>query len=97
MARSPTPTTVYLTPKQRKGLFQKARRRKTSFSEELRAAADLYLQLPPEVGLNDLEALAKEASASLDRSNAKLDEAAARVQATIKKLDEIDRRLCELA
>ena len=42
-----TPTTVYITPQQRKRLFQRARLRKTSFSDELRTALDLYLDLLP--------------------------------------------------
>ena len=35
-----TPTTVYISPQQRKRLFARARKRKTSFSEELRSAVD---------------------------------------------------------
>lgn len=96
MATSPTPTTVYLTPKQRKGLFQKARRRKTSFSEELRTAADVYLDLPPEFDQKAMEALAVEASAAAERSVARLDQAIARLKTTIKKLDAVNRRLDEL-
>jgi hypothetical protein len=92
-----SPTTIYLSPTQREGLFRRARKRKTKFSDELRSAVDLYLQLPPDVDLKDLEALAKEANASLDRSNARLEEATARVKTTVRKLDEIDRRLDELA
>ena len=90
-------TTIYLTGKQRKGLFSRARKRKTKFSEEVRAAVDLYLELPPNVDWKDLQAVAQEANASLDRSNARLDEAIGRVRTTVKKLDEIDRRLDELA
>lgn len=69
-----TPTTIYLTPQQRKRLFTRARKRKTSFSEELRAAVDLYLDLPPELDRKALASLVREANASLDRSIAKLDE-----------------------
>jgi hypothetical protein len=92
-----SPTTIYLSPKQRDGLFRRARKRKTKFSEELRAAVDLYLQLPPDVDLNDLEVLAREANASLGRSLTRLDEAIRVSRATVKRLDEIDRRLDELA
>jgi regulator of sirC expression with transglutaminase-like and TPR domain len=69
-----TPTTVYINPNQRKRLFQRARRRKTSFSEELRAALDFYLDLPPDFDEKALAALVREANASMDRSIAKLDE-----------------------
>jgi ribosomal 50S subunit-associated protein YjgA (DUF615 family) len=69
-----TPTTVYITTQQRKKLFQRARRRKTSFSDELRSALDLYLDLPPDFDAEALAALVREANASMDRSIAKLDE-----------------------
>jgi len=69
-----TPTTVYISPQQRKRLFQRARRRKTSFSEELRAALDFYLDLPPDFDERAFAALVREANASMDRSIAKLDE-----------------------
>ena len=69
-----TPTTVYISPKQRKRLFQRARRRKTSFSEELRAALDFYLDLPPGFDEKAFAALVREANASMGRSLAKLDE-----------------------
>jgi len=69
-----TSTTVYISPIQRKRLFQRARRRKTSFSEELRTALDFYLDLPPDFDAQALAALVREANASMDRSIAKLDE-----------------------
>jgi len=69
-----TPTTVYINPKQRKRLFQRARRRKTTFSEELRVALDFYLDLPPDFDARAFAALVREANASMDRSIAKLDE-----------------------
>ena len=92
-----TATTIYLTDKQRQGLFRRARKRKTSLSEEVREALEFYLGLPPDVGMKDLEALARETKASLDRSNAKLDEASARAEGTVNKLDAINRTLDELA
>jgi regulator of sirC expression with transglutaminase-like and TPR domain len=69
-----TPTTVYISPNQRKRLFQRARRRKTTFSQELRAALDFYLDLPPDFDEKAFAALVREANASMDRSIAKLDE-----------------------
>ena len=77
-----TPTTVYINPQQRKRLFQRARRRKSSFSEELREASDLYLDLPPEFDKESLAVLAKEANASLNRSIARLDDAIAHSRRT---------------
>jgi hypothetical protein len=91
-----TPTTVYITPQQRKRLFQRARRRKSSFSEELREAIDLYLDFPADFDKESLAALAKEANASLDRSIAMLDAMSERVRTTGRKLAAIDRRLDEL-
>ena len=91
-----TPTTIYINPQQRKRLFQRARRRKSSFSEELREAIDLYLDFPTDFDKESLAALAKEANASLNRSIAMLDAMSDRMGTTGKKLDEIDRRLDEL-
>jgi hypothetical protein len=91
-----TPTAVYINPQQRKRLFQRARRRKSTFSEELREAIDLYLDFPPDIDRESLAGLAKEANASLDRSIAMLDAMSERVRTTGRKLAEIDRRLDEL-
>jgi hypothetical protein len=86
-----TPTTVYINPLQRKRLFQRARRRKSSFSEELREAIDLYLDFPPDFDKESLAALAKEANASLNRSIAKLDEAISYCRRSAEKIDEFKR------
>lgn len=91
-----TPTTVYINPQQRKRLFQRARRRKTSFSEELRAALDFYLDLPPDFDQQGFSALVKAAHASLQRSMIRLDAMSNRVKTTGWKLEEIDRKLDEL-
>ena len=86
-----TPTTVYISPQQRKRLFQRARRRKSSFSEELREAIDLYLDFPPEIDKESLAVLAKEANASLNRSIAKLDEAISYCRRSAEKIHEFKR------
>jgi hypothetical protein len=91
-----TPTTIYINPRQRKRLFDRARKRKTSFSEELRSAVDLYLELPPGFDGRELGALAEEAKASMDRSAARLDAAIARLRQATVRLDNFDRRLDEL-
>jgi hypothetical protein len=87
-----TATTIYLTGKQRKGLFRRARRRKTSFSEEVREALDLYLDLPPDFDKEGLAALAKEANASMDRSIARLDAAIASCKEAIRRINELEHR-----
>jgi DNA-binding MurR/RpiR family transcriptional regulator len=87
-----TPTTVYINPQQRKRLFQRARRRKSSFSEELREAIDLYLDFPPDFDKESLAALAKEANASLNRSIVRLDDAIAHCKRTMERIDELERR-----
>lgn len=87
-----TPTTVYINPQQRKLLFQRARRRKSSFSEELREAIDFYLDFPPEFDKESLATLAKEANASLNRSIARLDDAIEHSRKTMEKIDELERR-----
>ncbi len=69
-----SPTTIYLSPQQRKRLFARARKRKSRFSDEVRKAVDLYLDLPFDFDEEALAALLKEANASMDRSIAKLDE-----------------------
>ncbi len=91
-----TPTTVYINPQQRKRLFQRARRRRTSFSEELRTALDFYLDLPPDFDQQAFGTLVQEAHASLERSMMRLDAMSDRVRTTGRKLDEIDQRLDEL-
>jgi hypothetical protein len=87
-----TPTTVYINSQQRKRLFQRARRRNSRFSEELREAIDLYLDFPTDFDKESLVALAKEANASLNRSIARLDDAIAHSRRSMEKIDELERR-----
>ena len=91
-----TPTTVYITPKQRKALFARARKRNTSFSDELRSAVDLYLDLPADFDEKSFGAFIKEAKASMHRSIGKLDESIDRLRQASRKLNELDGRLDEL-
>jgi hypothetical protein len=88
-----TPTTIYITPKQRKALFARARQRNTTFSDELRSAVDLYLELPADFDEASFGAFIQEAKASMHRSIAKLDESIGRLKQTVQKLDELDGRL----
>ena len=91
-----SPTTVYFNPRQRKALFARARKRGTSFSEELRSAVDLYLDLPADFDEASFGAFIEQAKASMHRSVGKLDEAIDRLKQTAHKLDELDVRLDEL-
>ena len=70
---------------------RRAKRRKTTFSEELRAALDLYLDLPPDADLAELDALVKEANASMDRSIARMDEAIAFCRSSAEDRRDADR------
>jgi hypothetical protein len=94
--RMASPTTVYITPRQRKRLFERARRRKTTFSEELRSALDLYLDLPSNFDGQVMAALARQASESANRSITRLDEAIASVRGMSTKLDEFSGRLDDI-
>lgn len=88
-----TPTTVYLTSKQRKGLFARARKHKSTFSEELRAALDMYLDLPDEVDAKALESMAREAKAAAERSLVRLDATIDLLKGTARRLDMFQRRV----
>ena len=87
-----TATTVYITPQQRKGLLRKARKRNTSFSEELRSAVDLYLDLPADFDEEAFAVLLQEANASMDRSIARMDDAIATCRKTMERINELERR-----
>jgi hypothetical protein len=88
-----TATTVYLTPKQRKGLFARARKHNSTFSEELRSALDMYLDLPEEVDGSALGLLAREAKASAERSVARLDATLLLLNGTARRMDEFQQRI----
>jgi len=62
------------------------------FSEELRKALDLYLDLPPGFDKESLATLAKEANASMDRSIARLDDAIAFCRKTMEGIRKLERR-----
>ena len=87
-----SPTTIYLTPRQRKGVFARARRRKTSFSEEVRQALDFYLDLPPDFDEEAFGMLVREANASMKRSIARLDDAIAVSHRTMERISQLERR-----
>jgi Ribbon-helix-helix protein, copG family len=76
---------IHLDPKQKRRLQRRARLRGKSFSQEVRDAVDLYLDLP--VGTeNELKTLARMARESADRSIARLDETIAYVDRALKAM-----------
>lgn len=76
---------IHLDPKQKKRLTQRAKSQGKSFSQAVRNAIDLYLDLPVE-NEDELKALAKMASESADRSIAKLDETIAYIDKGLKSM-----------
>src|SRR5438046_2052697 len=75
-AMAQSSTTIYLDEEQRKRLFKLAAARKSSFSSEIRAAIDSYVE-HAEAGFSEEEArlLIHQASVSIDRMAKALDEA----------------------
>jgi predicted DNA-binding protein len=69
---------IHLDPKQKKRLARRAKLRGKSFSQEVRDAIDLYLDLPVE-SEEELSALARAANRSVARMIKKLDETIFRV------------------
>jgi Ribbon-helix-helix protein, copG family len=76
---------IHLDPKQKARLARRAKKRGRSFSQEVRNAIDLYLDFPVE-SEEELEALAREAKESADRSIKKLDETIAYVNRGLKAM-----------
>jgi len=76
---------IHLDPKQKARLTRRAKQRGRSFSQEVRNAVDLYLDVPIE-SKEVLEALAREAKESADRSIKRLDETIAYVERGLKAM-----------
>lgn len=76
---------IHLDPKQKARLARRAKLRGRSFSQEVRNAIDLYLDLPIETE-DDLKALASEAKEAADRSIARLDETIAYIDRGLKAM-----------
>jgi len=79
-----TTALIHLRPEQKSRLARRARTRGSSFSQEVRDAIDLYLEMPVETR-EQFSALASAANASLDRMIARLDE-------SIRIVDRVLRR-----
>ena len=74
---------IHFDEKQKRRLTQRARLRGKSFSQEVRDAVDLYLNVPVESEA-ELSALARAANQSADRMIKKLDETIAHVDSVLK-------------
>jgi len=75
---------IHLDAKQKARLMRRARQRGRSFSQEVRNAVDLYLNLPGEEG--ELNLLARAANESAGRSVKRLDETIAYLSRIMKDL-----------
>jgi len=75
---------IHLDAKQKERLTRRAKKRGRSFSQEVRNAVDLYLDLPVEE--DELNLLARAANESAGRSVKRLDETIAYLGRIIKDL-----------
>ena len=75
---------IHLDAKQKARLTRRAKKRGRSFSEEVRNAVALYLDLPVEEG--ELNLLARAANESAGRSVKRLDEAIAYLDRILKDM-----------
>jgi predicted DNA-binding protein len=74
-----------LEPEQKKRLARRAKLRGKSFSQEVRDAIDLYLDIPIE-SEEELSILAKEANRSADRMIKRLDETITHVDRVLRQM-----------
>ena len=76
---------IHMDPKQKARLTRRAKLRGHSFSQEVRDAVDLYLDIP--VGQEEeLKVLAREANGAAGRMIKRLDITIARLDRTLKQL-----------
>jgi hypothetical protein len=76
---------IHLDPKQKARLARRAKKRGRSFSQEVRNAVDLYLEIPAE-NEEELQLLARAANESARRSVERLDETIAYVSSILKSM-----------
>jgi hypothetical protein len=76
---------IHMDLKQKQRLAKRAKLRGKSFSQEVRNAIDLYLDLPVESEI-ELSALARAANQSADRMIKKLDETIVHVDRILKQM-----------
>ena len=75
---------IHFDDRQKRRLAERAKLRGKSFSQEVRDAVDLYLELPVE-NEDELRSLARAANDSAERSIRKLDETIAYVDRILKQ------------
>ena len=75
---------IHFDDKQKRRLTQRAKLRGKSFSQEVRDAVDLYLDLPVEK--DELSAMARAANRSADRMIKKLDDTISYVDRVLRSL-----------
>ncbi|PYT79750.1 MAG: hypothetical protein DMG40_15495 [Acidobacteria bacterium] len=76
---------IHLKPEQKKRLARRARLRGKSFSQEVRDAIDVYLDIPVE-SEEELSVLAKQASRAAGRMIRRLDETIAHVDRVLRQM-----------
>ena len=76
---------IHLDPKQKARLARRAKKRGRSFSQEVRNALDLYLDIPAE-NEEELRMVARAANESARRSIERLDETIAYVDSILKSM-----------
>jgi hypothetical protein len=76
---------IHFNPKQKKRLARRAKLRGKSFSQEVRDAVDIYLDIPVE-SEKELRVLARAANQSAGRMIKKLDETIADVDRILKTM-----------
>jgi hypothetical protein len=77
---------IHMDPRQKKRLAQRARLRGKSFSQEVRDAVDLYLDLPIE-SQEELQTLALEANRAADRMIKRLDATIVHVDRVLREME----------
>jgi hypothetical protein len=76
---------IHLDPEQQRRFIMRAKKRGKSFSQGVRNALDLYLEIPVETE-DELKTLARMASESADRSIARLDDTVAYLDRGLKAI-----------
>ena len=78
------PALIHLDPEQKNRRVRRARRNGRSFSQEVRNAVKLYLEITPE-DAEQLKILATLANESMDRTIARMDAAIAAVDRVLRR------------
>lgn len=77
---------IHMDPRQKRRLAQRAKMRGKSFSQEVRDAVDLYLDLPVE-SQDELRVLAHEANRAADRMIKRLDATIVHVDRVLHEME----------